>query len=94
MRDETFPILDPTHPDGPRRMIPLTDDDLATYHKTGIMPPPSAYVEAASEAVEQLAERSLPKVPTWVADAGKWQSLSRAERRALERHHRRQGKRA
>ena len=39
-----------------------------------------------------LAERALPAVPSWVQDAEKWQTLSRADRRALERHHRRQGK--
>lgn len=37
--------------------------------------------------------RQLPAVPSWVADPAKWVTLSRADRRALERHHRRQGKR-
>lgn len=50
----------------------------------------------AAEAPEAFRapapERTLPAVPSWVADPVKWQSLSRAERRALERHHRRQGK--
>lgn len=31
-----------------------------------------------------------PRTPPWVTDVAKWRSLSRAERRALERHHRRQ----
>lgn len=38
-------------------------------------------------------ERTLPAVPSWVTDVRKWQSLSRPERRALERHHRKQLKR-
>lgn len=32
--------------------------------------------------------RTLPAVPSWVKDPAKWVTLSRAERRALERHHR------
>lgn len=35
-----------------------------------------------------------PRTPEWVTDIAKWRSLSRAERRALERHHRKAGRRA
>jgi len=34
-----------------------------------------------------------PKVPAWAQDPEKWVALSRADRRALERHHRKQLKR-
>lgn len=91
MRDETFPVLDPTHPDGPRRMVPMTDGEIEAYHRIGELPPPSAYVAAVGEAVEQLAERA--KVPAWVLNPEKWQTLSRAERRATARHHEREQRR-
>ena len=51
-------------------------------------PPSEPYVEAAARAVEQLANRA--KVPAWVANPEKWQSMTRAERRATERYHRKQ----
>jgi hypothetical protein len=35
-------------------------------------------------------DRTLPAVPDWVQDPAKWVTLSRADRRALERHHRKQ----
>jgi len=38
------------------------------------------------------AGRQLPAVPAWVTDPAKWVTLSRAERRALERHHRKAGR--
>jgi len=47
----------------------------------------------APAKLELARERALPAVPPWVTDVRKWQSLSRAERRALERHHRKQTKR-
>lgn len=34
-----------------------------------------------------------PKVPSWVVDLAKWGSLSRAQRRALIRHHAKQARR-
>ena len=34
--------------------------------------------------------RRLPAVPSWVQNPEKWVTLSRAERRQLERHHRKQ----
>lgn len=37
--------------------------------------------------------RTLPAVPEWVQDPAKWVTLSRADRRALERHHRKQQRR-
>ena len=43
-------------------------------------------------AEPEPAKPTLPAVPPWVTDVRKWQTLTRAERRALERHHRRQGK--
>jgi hypothetical protein len=52
---------------------------------------PAPYAAAVDEAVEQLAQRA--KVPPWVADPVKWRSLSRRERRALERHHKRETRR-
>ena len=92
MRDETFPILDPTHPEGPRRMIPLTDDELAAYHRHGELPPPSAFATAPDDlaATRPAPKSTLPAVPEWVQDPEKWVTLSRADRRALERHHQRQ----
>lgn len=49
-------------------------------------------IEAADEAVAQLGERA--QVPAWVLNPEKWQSLSRAERRATARHHEREQRRA
>lgn len=37
--------------------------------------------------------REPPKVPSWVVDLAKWGSLSRAQRRALIRHHAKQARR-
>lgn len=75
MRDETFPEVPypPDHPLGHRAAIRS-------------LPPLSAYVEQAEADVEHLAQRA--RVPDWVRDPAKWVTLSRAERRALERHHR------
>lgn len=54
-------------------------------------PPESPFVPADTSRVDQpLQTRQLPAVPSWVQDPEKWQSLSRADRRALERHHRKQ----
>lgn len=39
-------------------------------------------------AAAPRAGRTLPAVPPWVTDPAKWVTLSRADRRALERHHR------
>jgi len=84
-----FPNLDPTHPNGPRRLAPLADEEIAAYHRAGELPPPGPY-EAASVASPSSETRQLPRTPAWVADPAKWATLSRAERRALERHHRKQ----
>lgn len=48
-------------------------------------PPLSVYVKQAEADVEHLAQRA--RVPDWVRDPAKWQTLSRSERRALQRHH-------
>lgn len=53
--------------------------------------PIEPYVAAVDGVVEQLAERA--KVPAWVLNPEKWQSLSRAERRATARHHEREQRR-
>jgi len=45
---------------------------------------------APQRATADATARTLPAVPPWVQDAAKWVTLSRAERRALERHHRKQ----
>lgn len=37
--------------------------------------------------------RALPAVPSWVKDPAKWLTLSRAERRALIAHHKREQRR-
>jgi hypothetical protein len=39
-------------------------------------------------AVDAPAGRDLPRIPPWVTDTAKWLTLSRTERRKLERHHR------
>lgn len=42
---------------------------------------------------EPLVDAGKPtpaRVPDWVQDPAKWQTMTRAERRAVERHHRRQ----
>lgn len=67
-----------------------------------------AYRQQHARDVEQLAEEAvvpsrvlspgagpapqLPRIPEWVVDHEKWLTLSRPERRALERHHRKQGR--
>lgn len=125
-RDETFPAVPcpPTHPLG-HRAVPFTDEQLTAYHRTGELPPPSAYVKQAQAEIMAAGKilpppepgdtftagkheftaadggdgwlhwqrRALPAVPEWVADPARWQTLSRAERRALERHHRREMRR-
>lgn len=91
MREETFPVLDPTHPLGPRAMLPLPPwaDE----------PSPAAAADASrhprggrdvSRVDQTIATRQLPAVPDWVEDREKWLGLDRATRRQLERHHRRQ----
>lgn len=50
--------------------------------------PSAAAASDASRVDTRVQTRQLPAVPSWVQDAEKWQSLSRADRRALERHHR------
>jgi len=61
-------------------------------------PPESPFVDLSHAAAagphdtsrpeEALQTRQLPAVPPWVQNPEKWVTLSRAERRALERHHR------
>jgi Trm5-related predicted tRNA methylase len=48
-----------------------------------------ARVPADGPAVSDDVSRQSPKVPPWVTDLAKWGSLSRAERRKMERYHRR-----
>jgi hypothetical protein len=63
---------------------------FARHERTPL--PIEPYVAAVDEAVERLAERA--KVPAWVLNPEKWQSLSRVERRATVRHHEREQRRA
>jgi hypothetical protein len=81
----------------------LVSQDLA------ILADPLAYRQQLARDVEILAERAdvpadllrstsgsertLPAVPSWVENPEKWVTLSRADRRALERHHRKQTRR-
>lgn len=47
-------------------------------------------VEPELAAGAAPAGTSTPaRVPDWVQDPAKWQAMTRAERRAVERHHRR-----
>jgi hypothetical protein len=89
MRDETF-----------RDPVPMTEEEIAAYHRIGELPPPSClvapdlhdgYAAAASDVSRvdrALQARRLPHIPSWVQHPEKWVTLSRAERRQLERHHR------
>lgn len=45
--------------------------------------------EVEPEPAPVRAGRQLPRVPPWVTDTAKWLTLSRTERRKLERHHKR-----
>jgi len=65
--------------------VPYPPDHPLGHRAIGSLPPLSAYVEQAEADVEHLAQRA--QVPDWVRDPAKWQTLSRAERRALIRHH-------
>lgn len=63
-------------------------------------PPASPFVPADPSAAaardaspDAGPARRLPAVPSWVQDPAKWVALSRADRRALERHHRKQQRR-
>jgi hypothetical protein len=88
MRPEDFPILDPTHPDGPRKLRPVADDGLVPL---AVLPSGSVAAEQlafyGSELVEQV-QRDLPKPPP--AELGfdplKWRQMTRAERRAVLRY--------
>lgn len=55
---------------------------------------PGDSLERADVPAELLrpgsSNRTLPAVPDWVENREKWVTLSRADRRALERHHRKQ----
>jgi hypothetical protein len=93
--DEQVVPYPPTHPSGPRSIIAdvpsrvlARDEPCADPANCDVHAP---YVAAVDEAVEQLAERA--KVPAWVLNPEKWQSLSRAERRATARHHEREQRR-
>lgn len=47
-------------------------------------------IVAVPAEVERAPQRA--RVPDWVADPVKWQALTRAERRQLERHHAKQAR--
>lgn len=81
-------------PTNPHAMIPLTEEEISAFHRQGITPPAIAPgdPEFGRRAPGDTAKFVGPKVPAWVTDPEKWQSLSRAERRALERHHRKVSK--
>ena len=46
-----------------------------------------AYVDAG---VDPVGKPTPARVPDWVKDRAKWQAMTRAERRATERYHRKQ----
>lgn len=51
---------------------------------------PLDVVPATSYDGRADVSKSTPaRVPEWVKDPAKWQTMTRAERRAVERHHRR-----
>lgn len=79
--------IEPIVADVPSRVL-ARDEPCADPANCDVHAP---YVAAVDEAVEQLAERA--KVPAWVLNPEKWQSLSRAERRATARHHEREQRR-
>ena len=67
-------------------------------------PPASPFVPADPSAAaardtslaaagDASPDRTLPAIPDWVQYPAKWVTLSRADRRALERHHRKQQQR-
>jgi len=48
-------------------------------------------VERRDGEPSPAADKPTPaRVPEWVKNPAKWQTMTRAERRAVERHHRRQ----
>jgi len=46
-------------------------------------------VERRNDMPAALSKPTPARVPEWVRDSAKWQTMTRAERRAVERHHRR-----
>lgn len=70
-----FPVLDPTHPDGPRKMldvrVPGVDDEQPEPAPARRIEPKPAPIELGFDPV-------------------KWAAMPRAERRAVLRHARRQ----
>lgn len=54
--------------------------------ETGV--PRDLLADVQGSSAVALEKPILPVTPPWVTDVQKWQSLPRAERRKLERHHR------
>jgi len=68
----------------------MSTDDPRRAMSAGT-PAPEAFRAAADEAIEQLAVAA--RVPAWVLNPEKWQSMTRAERRAAQRYHERETRR-
>lgn len=68
----------------------MGDPHAYRQYIAGALPDPPESPFVPTEAEQAPAERTLPAVPSWVRDPAKWVTLSRADRRALERHHRKQ----
>jgi hypothetical protein len=70
-------------PDPPASpFVPADPSAAAARDASPVATPDVSRVDGA------VAARQLPAVPSWVQDSAKWVTLSRADRRALERHHR------
>lgn len=87
MRDETFIILDEARLFAQGRQTEGGEVVPAAL----VRPLPRAGEPEIGRRAEGDTDAFVsPKVPAWVNDPVKWRSLSRAERRQLERHHRKQ----
>lgn len=82
---ETHTVLDPR-----AIVVALDVVESGTLPVERRMPPIDAFAPAPDELAAGRPAPTPARVPSWVKDPVKWQSMTRAERRAVERHHRRQ----
>lgn len=85
-RDEKFPVTS-GEVAAYCAEIPLTEEEIAAFHRAGTLPPVSPFVPHERERL--TIKPQLPKPGPANLDPEKWATLPRAERRALWRHHRR-----
>jgi hypothetical protein len=99
-REDPYPdnlddLLPPTHPNGPRRMrdVPAPCDPREDPIVDELLPDGAGVAghwPAEHGTVTPVDKRQKPHPPPddMLVDPAKWAALTRAERRALARHHR------